>query len=145
MLQEIQGVQNRYEGRMEERERRVANMIGSKAREALHGQRNNMFQEHQVLLQAREREKEVFFKNQMHSELQSHVVCYRRVLHEREVQQEQVSECFENMEHKEAQLRVQLQTEKLMMTSRKESYQETSESERGWLTQRTRAGGWSST
>ena len=44
----------------------------------------------------------------MHSELQSHIVSYQRSLHEREVQQERIT-----------QLRVQLQTEELMMTSLK--------------------------
>ena len=39
MTQEILGGQNRYEGRMEEHERRVAQMIGSEARGALRGQR----------------------------------------------------------------------------------------------------------
>ena len=37
MMQGIEGVQNRYEGRMEENERRVAQVIGSEAREALRG------------------------------------------------------------------------------------------------------------
>ena len=46
MMQEIQGVQNRYEGRMEEHESRVAQMIGSEAREALRGQGNHLSQEH---------------------------------------------------------------------------------------------------
>ena len=45
MMQEIQGIPNRYEGRMEEHERRVAQMIGSEAREASRGQRNHMLQE----------------------------------------------------------------------------------------------------
>ena len=66
----------------------------------------------------------------MHSELQPHVVRYRCILHEREVEREQVSQCFRNLEHKEAQLRAQLQTEQLMMTSMMESFQETSERER---------------
>ena len=52
MMQVIQGVQNRYEGRMEEKERRVAQMIGSEAREASRGERNHMLQEHQVLLKS---------------------------------------------------------------------------------------------
>ena len=34
MMQEFQGIQDRYEGRMEENERRVAQVIGSEAREA---------------------------------------------------------------------------------------------------------------
>ena len=59
-------------------------MIGSEARETLRGQRNQKLQEHQILLQAREGEKE-FFESQMHWELHSHIVVYRRVLHGREV------------------------------------------------------------
>ena len=39
MMQEIQSILNRYEGRMEENERRVEHMIGSEAREAQRGQR----------------------------------------------------------------------------------------------------------
>ena len=60
IMQEIQSVQNRYEGR------RVAHMIGFEAREALRGQRNHTIQEHQVLLQAGERNI-VLLKRQMHS------------------------------------------------------------------------------
>ena len=70
MMLDIQGTQNRYEGRQQENERRVAQLIGSEARDALRGQRSHMLHEHQVLLQAREREKE-FVKSQMQSELQS--------------------------------------------------------------------------
>ena len=44
--------QNRYEGRMEEDERRVAHVIGSEAREAFTWLKNLILQEHQVLLQA---------------------------------------------------------------------------------------------
>ena len=57
MLQEFQGCQNRYEGRMEENERRVAQVIGSEAREALRSQRSHGLLEHEVLFQAGEREK----------------------------------------------------------------------------------------
>ena len=39
MIKEIQRVQNRYEGGMEEHERRVAHVIGSEAREASRGQK----------------------------------------------------------------------------------------------------------
>ena len=46
MMQELQGLQNRYEGRMEENERRVAQVIGSEARDALRGQRSHMLHEH---------------------------------------------------------------------------------------------------
>ena len=42
---------------MEENERRVAQVIGSEARDALRVQRSHMLHEHQVLLQAGEREK----------------------------------------------------------------------------------------
>ena len=122
----FQGIQIRYDGRMEEHGRRVTQVIGSEARGAPRGQRSHMLHEHQVPLQNGEREKE-FVKSQMHSELQSHIICNRRSLHEREVQQERFAQ---NWECPEAQLRVQLQIEELMMTSRKESFQETSESER---------------
>ena len=46
----------------------------------------------------------------------------------------------QTLEHQEAQLRVQLQTEEFMMTSTKESFRETSESERQSCCQRTRIG-----
>ena len=68
------------------KKRKVAQMFGSQAQEAFCFQRNRMLQEHEVLLQAREREKE-FLESQMHSKVHSHIVSYRRVLHEREVQQ----------------------------------------------------------
>ena len=98
MMQEFQSVQNRYEGRMEEHERRVAEGIGSKARGALRGQGRHTLREHQVLLQEGEREKQ-FVQSQIHSEQQSHNICSRRTSHDREVQQD---------------------TEELMMTSLKE-------------------------
>ena len=111
---------------MEEHEGRMAQVIGSEARDALHGQRRHMLHERQVLHQAGERAKE-FVNSQTHLELQSHVVSYRRSLHDREVLQERLTQ---TMEYQEAQLRVQLQTEELMITSLQESFQETSESER---------------
>ena len=126
MMQEFQGFQHRYEGRMEEHERTVAQVIGSEVRDALRGQRSHMLHEHQVLLPAGEREEE-FVNSQMQTELQSYIVSYRRSLHEREVQQERITQ---NWEHQETQLTVQLQTEELMMSSPKESVQKTSESER---------------
>ena len=48
---------------MEENVRRVAQVIGSKAREAVRGEESHMLHEHQVLLQAGVREKE-FVKSQ---------------------------------------------------------------------------------
>ena len=102
-VQEFQGIQNRYQGRMEENERRVAQVIGSEARTAKCGQSSHKLHEHQVLLQAGEREKE-HLKNQVHSELESHSVSYRRSWHEREVQQQRITQ---NLEYQEAQLRVQ--------------------------------------
>ena len=57
MMQEIQGIPNRYERRMEEHERRVTHVIGSEAREASRGQRNHMLQENQVPCHAGERER----------------------------------------------------------------------------------------
>ena len=76
MMQELQGFQNRYEGRMEENGRRVARLCGSEAREALHGQRSHMLHKQQVLVQAGE-EEEQFVKSQMYSELQSYIVSYQ--------------------------------------------------------------------
>ena len=58
MMQEFQGNQNRDEGRLEEHVKRVAQVIGSEARDALRGQRIHMFLEHQVLVQTGEREDE---------------------------------------------------------------------------------------
>ena len=66
----------------------------------------------------------------MHSELQSHVVSYRRVLHEREVQREQVSQSFPNLEHNEAQLRVQLQAKEVISSSLNEGFHASSEKKR---------------
>ena len=63
----------------------------------------------------------------MRSELQSHNVSSRRCSHERGVQQERF---VQNLEYWKAQLRGQLQNEKLIMTSLKQSFQETSENER---------------
>ena len=79
------------------------------------------------------RKKNKFVKSQMHSELQSRIVSCRRSLHDREVQHEHIqfnSQNFLNLEHKEAKLRVQWETEALMMTCTKESFLGTSESER---------------
>ena len=73
-MQEFQGFQHRYEGRMEENERTVAQVIGSEVRDALRGQRSHMLHEHQVLLPAGGREKE-FVNSQMHSELQLFIHC----------------------------------------------------------------------
>ena len=54
------------------------------------------------------REKEKIVKNQVHSELQSHIASYQRSLHEREVLQERITQKLD-------QPRVHLQTEELMM------------------------------
>ena len=66
MIREIQGVQNRHEGRMEENEMRATQVIESEARGASRDQRNHMSHENRVLLLVGEREKE-FVKTQMHS------------------------------------------------------------------------------
>ena len=50
MIQEFQGFQNRYAGRIEEHGRRVAQVIGSAARDAPRGQRSHILHEHQVVL-----------------------------------------------------------------------------------------------
>ena len=61
-MQEIQGVQNRFGGRIEENGREAAQVIGSEAREAPRGQRTHMrsqmMHEHKVFLQVGEIEKE---------------------------------------------------------------------------------------
>ena len=54
MMQEFQGIQNRYEGRLDEHGRMVAQVIGSQARDALRGQRSHILHENQVLVQAEE-------------------------------------------------------------------------------------------
>ena len=77
-----------------------------------------------------ETQTEEFLENQLQSELHSHAACHRRALHERAVQQEHISQSFPNLEHNEAKLRVQVQTEELMMTSMMEGLRVTSESER---------------
>ena len=113
MMQEFQGIQNRYEGRLEENERRVAQVIGSEARDALRGQRSHMLHEHQVLPQTGEGEKE-FVKSQMQLELQSHRASYRRTL----------------QEHMKQHLEFQDAVADCVMASLKESFQENSESAR---------------
>ena len=95
-MQEFQGIHNRYEGRVEERERRVVQVIGTEAREAQRGQRGRMLPEHQVGEWAKES-----VKSQMRLELQSHIVSYKRSLHDREVQKERIAQ---NLEYQEAQL-----------------------------------------
>ena len=65
-------------------------MIGFAARKTLHGQRDHMLQKPQVLFQAGEREKE-FLRSQM----QSQVVHFRRILQEREVEQEHISKIWD--------------------------------------------------
>ena len=59
LMQVFQRVQNRYEGRMEEHERRVTQVIGSQARD----QRGHMLHEQHVLLQAAENRKKVLAKS----------------------------------------------------------------------------------
>ena len=112
MIQECQGFQNRYAGRIEEHERRVAQVIGSAARDALRGRASHILHEQQVLHQAGQRQEE-FEKSQMHSEPRSHIVSYRRSLRDREVKQERITQ---NLEYQDAQLNVQFHTEELIMT-----------------------------
>ena len=52
--------------------------------------------------------------------VQSDIVSYRRSLHDPEVQQQRITQ---NLEYQEAQLRGQLQTGEVMVTSLKESFQ----------------------
>ena len=99
---------------LEENEGSVARVIGFEARDALRGQRSHMFHEHQLLLQAREKGKEVV-KSQMQVE-QSCNVSYRRTLRGPEVQQERLSQSFQSTGHTEARFRVQLHTEVMIAT-----------------------------
>ena len=55
MMQEFSRYSESYEGRLEENERRVAEVIGSEARDAPRDQRSHMWHDHQVLLKAGER------------------------------------------------------------------------------------------
>ena len=78
---------------MEEDERRVARVIGSEARDALRGQRSHLLHEHRVSSSSRRRrESKSVRESQMHSELLSHIVSYRRPSNEREVQQERITQ-----------------------------------------------------
>ena len=79
-----QEVQNRFAGRMDENERRVAQMVGSEAREAFPGQRNHMLQEQLT-----------------HRTLSKTLVWTRSFVKVHFPK-------FSNLEHKEAKLRVQL-------------------------------------
>ena len=118
--EEIQSIQNRYEGRMEENEKRVAHLIGSEAQEALRGQRNHLLQDHEMVLQSA-KEKKKFLRSQMRSEMQSQVVSFRRVLHDRIVQPEHILAQFSKRGT-------------LMMTSVKEIFLGSSENERQTVT-----------
>ena len=67
MMQEFQGIQDRYEGRMEENERRVAQVIGSEAREAFTcSEKPHVTGASSPLPK---REKKELLKRQMHSKL----------------------------------------------------------------------------
>ena len=68
-----------------------------------------MLPENQLLFHAGGREEE-FLRCQIHAEMQSQVVSLRRVLHDREAQQEDISKSFQTMEHSEASFRVRPDT-----------------------------------
>ena len=99
MMQEILSVQNDMKDQWKKIKRESGtNGWMRSARnltEAFRGQRNVMLQEHPVFIQA------LFFKSETHLVLHSHVGSYRRVLHEREVQQEHISQSFQNLENKQ--------------------------------------------
>ena len=88
-----------------------------------------MLQENQVLLWARERETSFLFKPDALGTAVTRRQLWR-VSRERDVQRQQVAQSFQNPEHSEAQLRVKLQTEELIMKFMNEGFQETSEIER---------------
>ena len=117
----FQGAQHLHEGRMEENERRATQVIGSDAQDAPRCQKKHMLNEHQVLLQAGDTEKESGALGATVTQCGS-----RRSWHEREVPQERISQ---NWESQQAQRRVLLQMEELLMTPLKDNSQEASESE----------------
>ena len=70
-MQEFQSIQIQFEGRLKEHERRVAQGEWLRSSRCSTWSKKSYLQEHQVLLQAGEEEKE-FMNSQMQSELQSH-------------------------------------------------------------------------
>ena len=124
-MSEFQGAQHRCGVRMEESERRATQVIGSEARDAPRGQKKHVLHEHQVLLQAGDRENEVV-ECQVRSELQSHIVG---------LEDPGMNEKFNKSEsHKTGNVSRRneeslLQVDEPMMASLKENSQEASESE----------------
>ena len=118
-MHRIQGIQTRYGRRVEEYDKRVAHAIRPAARKALH-----------VVREATSYKsvKKEFLRSQIHSDMQSQVVSFRNVSHNRE---EHTSQLFrKHGEPNEAILRVQGQTEELMTTLSMDNFEEISESDR---------------
>ena len=88
MLHLLQAVQNREGGQMENTARRVAMVIGTAAQCALRGQRHDMLEEQQQLVQAGEKEEECV-RTQLSSAFSLQRACFERVLQERVASQEQ--------------------------------------------------------
>ena len=116
MIQEVHAVPFRYEGRMEESGRWVAQVFGFEAHVALRGRRIHMQHERNVLLRAAEKENE-FLKGRVISEIQPQSTSYESVLREQEVQYQQTSQRFKVIEFHEGRLRIQSQTEESMIFS----------------------------
>ena len=116
MIQEVHAVPFRYEGRVEESGRRVAQVFGFEAHVALRGRRIHMQHELKGLLRAAEKEKE-FLNGQVTFEIQPQSTSYESVLREQEVQYQQTSQRFKVIEFHEARPRIQLQTEESMIFS----------------------------
>ena len=116
VMQEFQSIQNRYEGRMEENERRVTQVIGSAARDALRGQRNHMLHEVPVLLEAGQGEEE-FVKSQMHRRCSHTLLVTEDLYMDEKVNKERINY-------------TKFQIEELMMTSLKDASNKTLESAR---------------
>ena len=116
MIQEVHAVPFRYEGRMDESGRRVAQVFGFEAHLALRGRRIHMQHERKVLLRAAEKENE-FLKGRVTSEIQPQSTSYESVPRELDVQYQQTSQRFKVIEFRDARLRIQLQTEESMIFS----------------------------
>ena len=95
-------------GRLEENEWSVTQVIGSEARRSCTWSKKPYVAMNIKYFSRKEQRTKEFVKSHMHSELPSHIASYRRTLHDPEVERERSTQ---NLEQQEAQLRVQLQAE----------------------------------
>ena len=100
MMQEIQGIQNQYEGRNEEHLRTVAQVFGSEAQEVLRGQKKPY--KNIKYFSKWEREQIVRETQDALGAAVTHGKISKKKLHEREVQQQRITP---NLEYQEAQPR----------------------------------------